>query len=59
MSFKFELITKLKRFLYFDSHKMHLLGLRAFLQTQMIEFLTFSNTSASKSSLFYPGLLYT
>ena len=55
MSFKFELITKLKRFLYFDSHKMHLLGLRAFLQTQMIEFLTFSNTSASKSSLFYPG----
>ena len=53
MSFKYELITKQERFLYFDSHKMHLLGLGAFLQTEMIDFPTFSYTSASKSSLFY------
>ena len=32
---------------------MHLLGLRAFLKTEMIDFPTLSYTSAIKSTLFY------
>ena len=40
-------------FLLFHSHKMHLFTRRTFLQTEMIDFPTFSYTSDSKSPPFY------